>query len=363
MWLTHRTVETRMQFLGNVCLCLAALIYLIPWQFVLNEPGRGSHAGGALLWASIILVLPMGALLTVAMSVVAAQDGLQWLIQTRSAQYLAIVAAGLAMTVVVGLSAALRLESVEQMPWAIRPWVPLAAWVLPPVWILTAAFMLNGVGMGALMWLRGAWLIGGVFAVAVAMGLVLQALQSWIARQEAHWLEEAANRQRRDIQILTEVQAMDINKDFSQLLNFSNVFESPEIRGVALARLAKHPDLSAAVLDQLQTGAAYEAIIYLQASPAIQSEQMAQAVRTAIERVAQSIARDISATHTLYVDQGLTEVTRILDVVDKYQQFAVDYGPALQQLRRALDDPRSNQVELRARSRLDGWLATHKKGA
>lgn len=349
-----------MLIFGNLCLCLAALVYLVPWQLVLNEVPRGPDAGMGMFWGTLIIALPLGLLLTFGWAAVVARDGLQWLTQARALQYLAVLGGGLAVTVVIALAAAMRTEPLAQIPWAIRPLVPHAAWVLPPLLIAGGIFLLNAAGSTALV---SASRIGWVAAVGTALlvccGLLVQLLQSQAARADARVQAETAFQQKRDNQIYAEIEQMTPERDLARLLNHSNVWEAPPIRELALRKLASHPDLSAGIEHELLEGAAYEAIIYLQGNDPPEPARLAAPVAVAIERIAVELADEIAGTHTLYAEQGEPQVMRILEVVARFQRHGVDYRPALVKLRQALDDPRPNQVRLLARARLDRWLAGH----
>ena len=349
-----------MLIFGNLCLCLAALVYLFPWQMVLNEVPRGPDAGAGVFWGAVIIALPLGLLLTVGWVAVVARDGLQWLTQARALQYLAVLGGGLAVTVVIALAAAMRTESAAQVPWAIRPFVPYAAWVLPPLLVAGGIFLLNAAGSAVLVSAsRIGWMVAVASALVVCCGLLVQLVQSQAARADARAQEESAFQLKRDHQVFSEVEHMTAAQDLPRLLNHSNVWESPRIRELALRKLAAHPDLSGGVERELREGAAYEAIIYLQGNDPPDPARLAAPVAIAIERIAARLAHEIAGTHTLYAEQGEPEVIRILEVVARFQRYGVDYRPALVKLRRALDDSRPNQVRLLARSRLDRWLAEH----
>ena len=349
-----------MSILGHLCLLLAALVYLIPWLGLQLGQARGNDAGAGLLWASVWFGLPMGALLTGAWMVVVTRGGMDWLAHERGLQYLAILLAGLGFTVVVTMASALRLEPSSQIPWAMRPLVPWAAWVLPAALILAAALALNGLSHAAAQAsVRGIWLTTTALSALVALGLVMEMAQSQQVQRQQQLQRQSAEQDRRDRQTHDEVARMRLPDHLSQLLNHSNVYENPAVRALALQKLAEHPDLTAAVARELTGGRAYAAIIYLQGNDPPHPEQLDPAIAIGIERIAAELALDIERTHTLYAEQGETEVLRILDVLKRYPRGHSDYRPAMRRLRAALDDPRQNQVPLKARALLDRWLAAH----
>lgn len=343
---------------GNVCAVLAALIYLLPWQLVLNDSGRGSHAGAGLLWSSLLIALPLGLLMSGALLALVAVGGMQWLTPERTLQYLLVLLSTVAITVVVALASALRLEPAGQRPWAIRPLVPWAAWLGPPLVLGYVLLALNTDAVTLpLRWARGIWLAVAVVALLVSAGMLLQWWQSARARRMARLQERVRLTETRDARILDELAQMTWQEDLADLLNFSNCYETDSIRERALAALSEHPDLTGAIASELTAGSAYAAIIYLQAHAPPQPERLKDALAVGIERVAAALKTSIASTHTLYADQGMSEVERVLDAVRAFAVHGVDYRPALLQLRRALDHRRPHQLPLRALAVLDQWLA------
>ncbi|MGE4069644.1 MAG: hypothetical protein AB7E72_00540 [Lysobacterales bacterium] len=349
-----------MSIIGHLCLLLAVLVYLIPWLGLQLGQARGSDTGAGLLWSSVWLGLPLGALLTGAWMVVVTRGGMDWLARDRGLQYVAILSAGLGFTVVVTMASALRLEPSSQIPWAMRLLVPWAAWALPAAMMVAAALALNGPSHVAVQaGVRTIWLITTALSALVAVGLLMELGQSQRVRQREQLQQQSEEQDQRDRQTHDEVARMRLPEDLSQLLNHSNVYENPEVRALALQKLAEHPDLTAAVAEELTRGRAYEAIIYLQGNDPPHPEQLDQAIAIGIDRIAAGLASDIQRTHTLYAEQGETETLRILDVLKRYPRGQGDYRPAMRRLRAALDDPRPNQVPLKARALLDRWLAAH----
>lgn len=342
---------------GNICLGLAALIYLLPWQMLLNQQSRGSHASVGLMLGSIVLVLPMGASLAAALLALSKRGGLDWLTPDRPLQYLGLLGGLLALTLLIGMASAFRFEPATQIPWALRPMVPLAAWIVPPFLIVSIAILLNGPpGHSQLLWARGALLLCTGVAVLVVLGMLVELGQWKIAQGEQRLREVQAFQDQRDARILAEVQQMNPNDHFASLLNFSNIHETAPIRELALQKLAGHPDLTAGVAHELTAGAAYEAIIYLEGNQPPQPELLAEPIRVGIERITAELQRSIQGTHTLHAEQGFSKLQRILEVVRKYERFGVDYRPALRTLRSAFDHGRDGQVELIAAGVLDRWL-------
>lgn len=347
-----------MAVVGNLCLLLAVLVYLIPWLGLLLNNARGSDAGAGLLWASVWLGLPLGALLTGAWLAITSRGGMDWMMRERGAQYFAVLLVGLGFTVIVTMTSALRLEPTEQVPWAIRPLIPWAAWVLPAAMIAAATLALNNATPGAVQaTTRAVWLVTAALSALVAMGLMFESVRSQLLQSQQRLQQQSAQQDQRDQQTYEEVSRMQLPEDLAQLLNHSNLYENPKVRELALQKLSEHADLTTAVAHELVEGRAYEAIIYLQANDPPHPEQLDQALVIGIERIAADLAAEIQGTHTLYPEQGEIQVLRIIDVLKRYSRGNADYRPVMRRLREALDDPRPNQAPLNARGLLDRWLA------
>lgn len=342
-----------MQNLGNFCLALAALVYIVPWQMLQAAPRRGGHASVGVLVSSLAFGLPMGLLLAVAFLAAATLGAFDWLGAARPGQYALVLAAGLLLTLSCVAASALRMEPASQRPWVLRPFVPWLALLLPPLLVLAAALLLNAGGDGfAARAGRTLWASAAALALLLAIGLFGEWVYRSGQRQQARVREELAFRDRRDQQMLAEVQRMDPLRDVASLLNFSNVYESEPIRTLALAKLAQHPDLAAAIVHELTAGRAYEAIIYLQGNDPPHPGRVAAAIATGIERIAADLHDSIQRTHTLHPEQGEPETMRILEVTRRFEGHGIDCQPALARLRAALEHRREGQVELRALRRL-----------
>jgi hypothetical protein len=90
---------------------------------------------------------------------------------------------------------------------------------------------------------------------------------------------EIAVMQQREASNLAEEKTLDPVKNFRALLLFSNIFNAPEIREIALNKLAAHPSLTATLIQHLREGACDEQLIYLDGPDAPISQTQAEPVR------------------------------------------------------------------------------------
>jgi hypothetical protein len=88
-----------------------------------------------------------------------------------------------------------------------------------------------------------------------------------------------------------------------------------------------------------------------------------EAVKVGVLRQAALIRDDIRrASHPshLYPDLFSWEVERALQTVDRFSGMGVDYRPAVQELRAALDEPATvEKPTFRSQRLLDEWLQQH----
>ena len=128
-----------MTILGNILLGLAALIYLVPLQFVLHDTSPKRNDGGGLLWAAIFLMVPLWFLLASALATATAKGGLDWTGRERALRYLLMLVCCLALMVVSGFSFVGKFEPPAQMPAISRSF---AGWGVQLFPLITIAFCL-----------------------------------------------------------------------------------------------------------------------------------------------------------------------------------------------------------------------------
>jgi len=74
--------------------------------------------------------------------------------------------------------------------------------------------------------------------------------------------------------------------------------------------------------------------------------------------MAKRFGDDMKQVHTLHEDEFDGDTRRILATVDQFEGLGVDYKPAVQALRDALDT-RKQEIKLNSIATLDHWLKAH----
>lgn len=130
---------------GNICLCLAAIVYLWPLQRMLNTTPNlnGTYAGVAVLLSVVFVSVPLWLCLTSSLVAATARGGFDWLFATRPPQYAVAVLASCAITIATAYSLLGRFVTPPELPASAR-WLSLwAAHVFPLVVMLFCAVVLN----------------------------------------------------------------------------------------------------------------------------------------------------------------------------------------------------------------------------
>lgn len=130
---------------GNICLCVAAIVYLWPLQRMLNTTPNlnGTYAGVAVLLSVAFVSVPLWLCLTSSLVAATARGGFDWLFAARPPQYAVAVLASSVITMATAYSLLGRFVTPPELPASAR-WLSLwAAHVFPLVVMLFCAVVLN----------------------------------------------------------------------------------------------------------------------------------------------------------------------------------------------------------------------------
>lgn len=347
-----------MQILGNLLLALAGLLYVVPLQWVLAEAGRRRARDGGAVWGALFILGPLWLLLGAALLISVGRGGLDPLPLGRGSQYALAGAAAVALAVVSFFSVMRRFEAPSQLPRATRPW---GGWGVHVVTLVALGFAFLSVNPDLAKGIPAParqlpFLVVSAAGLLTGLALVGEALLRSQQRDLARLEQRAAETSKRDRDILDRLETLNPTDHFPELLGFSNRFETPRIREVALAKARQHPDFNAGLRRVLEGGWAEKGLVYLDACET-PPPGLADAVRQAIVVLTEDARRQVDRTHTFYAEQFDWNTRLVLSVADKYAGQGVDFVPAITEFRHALDSPRTREVVLHARRPLDDWLA------
>jgi hypothetical protein len=350
--------------LAHGALMLAALLLLLLLGVAVGPEARGPDAATGRLTAVTLLALPFWCCLSLAAGVATARGGFDWLAAGRGARYALVLSACTAVAVVTWLSAGLRHEPPDQIPWAVRPLVSWALFVVPTAGLAAVLLALRPALRESVppLAFRGLVLAVGGVALATGAGLLGQWLVASQQRAAARVEASLREQERRDRQVLAEVEAMDPIADFGPLLGFTSRLESEPIRTLALRKVLSHPSLAEELAARVRDGWSGEVLTFLESNDPPEPRAVAETARAAMLGVAAHVRDRMQNAHWLYDDSFDSAVRRVLAVADKLAGHGVDYVPAVRAVRAALDVPRRQRIEPRCVRTLDRWLAGHAPG-
>lgn len=159
---------------------------------------------------------------------------------------------------------------------------------------------------------------------------------------------------------LNYVDTTDVMKDMVFLLVYTDANQKKILRNKAIAKIKSRPDWQEELVRRLQNDWAPEAFTFLASNEVEDKAMFAEPIRQGVliqARLVRENIRQCRDKYSLYEGKFTWEVERVLRTVDKFQGMGTDYRPAVQELRKAFDEPVSfEKPELAAKSILDKWL-------
>jgi hypothetical protein len=287
----------------------------------------------------------------------------------RGLQYSAAILSSLALAIVIGLAAVVRNEPAGQTPWAIRPFIPWAPWILPLAAIAIATIWTNkDLGVDPAI-PRAAFAILSALVILANLGLLGEAIY-WNQQRAVQKIAAIEQREtERDRTILEQTNAADPEKDFGSLLSQTSRFENPKIREIALKKVLSAPNFTGLMTEQLHHYYYFaSALTFLRDDDAPDKAALAEPIRDAFLLVAKNVQESMREVYNPRNSQFVSDADTVLTVADKFAQYGVDYAPAIREYRNALDEPGKSpryeeeklKTDLDSRRQLDRWLAVHK---
>ena len=353
-----------MKILGGACAGVGALLYLVSLRLAAGMPAsRGESTMGTAFSLAFVLI-PLWAFLAISLSVATAGGGLDWLSVPRGVQYLSAVGICLAMAVVSWFAWAMAPEPSDQIPWAVRPLVPWAAYVLAPAVLLFVAAALHGraESPGPPLAFRVPFGLACLISLLSVCGLLLQAAASSVERDQKRAAEIVRTGDERHQRQLDEVRGLDAVKSFGELLSYTNRYNQEDVRNLALEKLRSDPDFQGSLSEALRNQWVLNALVFLDASDPPDPRATAAPARDAIEAVAASVRDAVRTTAMLRADDFEYQARLSMSAADRLRGQGVDFAPAIREFRRALDEPRRDPVVFDCAAALDSWIAREAKG-
>jgi hypothetical protein len=323
------------QNIGNACLAIAALLYLLPLQWLLFEMSRKRADSGGVL-AGLLIVVPMWLLLLVAVLCVVAGGGFDWLRLNRAGTYALVVLGTLSL-------AAVSLARFEMFPNAGLGTRLLRAGPIHVGTLLTVGLVLFSLNprLAPALPLRTVqllWAACAGLALLLCGGLVGQQFVRAGGGRLAGLVHRIRNAGPTSAEQLAQIATLDPHRDFDELLLLAGRFHGRAVRAAATARLRADRGFIDALAAGLNSGNADRSLEFVFGAELTREEsaQLALPTRHAIER----FTRDIPAPNYMPPErrkQLLGWGRKTLPVIaEKFAGTGVDFGPAIEAFEQAL---------------------------
>lgn len=345
-----------MIFFGNVMLGIAAFIYSILVFSLYSKPAPGGDASVGYAYAVIYGNLFLLASFAAATVAIGASGGFQWV--GANWRFLKVTLGLLCIVLILGVSAMGQNEG----PPALRSIFKFCALVLPVVVILAGAALLNEGIRERLPTNFAKWSLTGVAGMGALLvaGFLLQNTASSLSSVFRHLTRDPNELSDFDQGILQNIDKCDLQKDMIFLMVHTDRDRNPIIRERAVAKVKTRPDWQEELVRRLDTGWAEEVFTFLASNEVDDKTLFPDAIRKGILQQATIIRERIRESRSF---RGLgfdVAVRNVLTTVEKYEGMGVDYRPALQTLRDALNGPpESEEATAVGQRALDKWLAKH----
>jgi predicted DCC family thiol-disulfide oxidoreductase YuxK len=349
-----------MNIVGNLALIITTLCYF-GLASMAGKPMPGGDRGMGHALALLFLFAGLAIGLLVVTVVIFLKDGFGWVSIIPSLRN-SLVAAGIASLLVMAFYTAMGEGGA---PWIVKFLGKYTIlWLIPPV--LVGGFMLLNPSLQAYVpsavwqWPFKAIIFVNVLCCILMVGEWLVGIPiNIVQRGTARKAYDDTRRQ----EFLAQIERNNPKTEMVLILVFTTKYQDKEVREAALAKIKSNPQWQEYLVDRLQTPWADEIFRFLADNDVENRQLFAEPIKAGILMMVTKFKDSMDRTHTFHEGQFYSETEAILQTIAKYQDFGVDYVPAVRKLRKALDTPLKSYQQaanLRCIPLLDGWLKKHK---
>jgi len=345
--------------MGNILIGVATLIYFGLLGLIYRSHSDSGQVGVGRGWMLILGNFGFVLCLTIVTGIIGSKGGFSWVASDGGLRFV-LVLVGFIL-IMVGTVLVLLGESLRDLPPFVTRVLNFAPAVLPLLVLASAGILLND------GW-RSTWpelafklplaiaLAFGVFAV----GLLLR--QG--ARKAAERIQAESDAQKQIHQNYHDnIDSCDVTKEIISILGYTDANHYPDVREHALAKIKSHPDWQEELLKQIKTDGAPKVYTFLASNEVDDKEIFTEAVREGLLVQAKLIREGIRKAaypSQLTADEFFWQVQRALRTADKFAGLGTDYRPAVEEIRKALDEPSNiEKPKFRCTALLDDWLKKH----
>lgn len=343
-----------MNIIGNILLCLSLLaaFYLFKMTFLQKMPGGDYGVGYAGLLLFII------AFFWICMAILALLLGYQgaydWLSLGRfgSGGMLALCFLVIFLGVTLGMEASFRTS---------KYLAPVNAVLSPLVLLFTFAVLLNA-GLKANIsptFVKGALTL--IFAInALVLGSMV--FGKFITRVAVVLSRSDDDLSSFELGIMERIDSTDPSKGIASLFLYAGDNQPRPIREKARMKIKSKPDWQEELIQALERDGVDEAMRFLLSIEVDDKPRFAKGVYQGVLTQAHFVKeRYHNCWHPSHVYDGMFgyEVNHCIEIVDKFKDQGVDFRPAMQALRKALDEPNAYGNDQKCKKVVDKWLKKH----
>ena len=343
--------------IATILFALATLAYIGMIFPIVAVRGHGpTHDFSGLFLTPVFWLALSGAL-----SMAIASGAFDWMFSSRGMQYLLAWAAPFAMCVVAVFSVILADES--RMPIALRYLIPWFLYLVPLAALFgcfCALYPDLGRSMNPLLW-RASLLFSCGLSLLVGCAMTAEFAFAGLRRQDAAIDATLKRDTDRNQQMLAEVEAMQPEKDFGELLQHSNRWERADIQTLAVRKALAHPNFTNQLAENLRTDTFGRGMYFVDAHDPPDPKAIAEPFRDGILFLALDVRKKRREWSYMFADTFDTQARQITSGADRLALQGVDFVPAILEYRAAMDEPRADGVKQTCRAELDKWLKAHKK--
>jgi len=325
------------QTLSNVCVAIAALLYLLPLQSLLWDFAHKRNNSASGLIAALVILIPLWLLLLVGLLGVTATGGFDWLRFNRRTLYVLVITATFAMAfgsfLFMGMSP--RTPVLQRIP------ICAPVYLFPLLTMLLVVLSLNprlAPNLSPAVF-RLPWIACASLSLTACLGLV----GYQFVRAGGNRLSGVAQRIRSAGQSsseeLAKIAALDPQRDFSDLLRLAGQYQSRAVREAATARLRMNPKFLEALVADLKTRDASRSLEFVCSADLSPDElaTLALPTRKAIERFTNAIpaANYMPSDRRKQLQRWGRETLR--DLAKKFAATKVDFAPTITAFEQALE--------------------------
>ena len=272
------------QTIGNVCVALAALVFLLPLQRLLWDYA-GRHLNDD-RWVTPVLfiLIPLWLLLLGALLCMTASGGFDWLRLGRTVLYALTVGASVALAVVTFVFIALYIRPGFTPRVIYTPGiylVPLATGLL--VVLSLNQKLAPGI---PIQWLRWPWTAFAALSLVACAGFFGHRFVTAGFGGMANFAHRMLNARDYTPEHLAKIATLDPQQNFTELLRYANQYQTRAVREAATARLRSRADFIEVLAAVLSSRSPEPGLDFLPSAALSPDEQkrLALPARTALER-------------------------------------------------------------------------------